>query len=283
MAEDRINEFVAKLPLEPRREFGDGYRRDAQRREAANIIRAAIAESSAAKDAEIVSLKDRLERAEADLDPPVCRLQFPDGSVPANAREAAEGWHREYQRERTTALSQIDALQREVIKARHEEQRLIDLWRSPEFAAEGRDGDDCNLSPCANAVNVLQKQRTRLNELRAEILEARRQFGQLCARLERGVRGEPGLWPDWVYEAAEAIRHAQNVPWLPDLLAALGWKGGTMHDALNAVRRLMEQDKKATRTIYTCRKCGGSGFSGRGTGYDDVCCECGGKGVYTDE
>jgi hypothetical protein len=30
----------------------------------------------------------------ADWDPPVCRLQFPDGSVPGNAREAAEGWHR---------------------------------------------------------------------------------------------------------------------------------------------------------------------------------------------
>lgn len=29
-----------------------------------------------------------------DVDPPVCRLQFPDGSVPGNAREAAEGWHR---------------------------------------------------------------------------------------------------------------------------------------------------------------------------------------------
>ena len=27
-----------------------------------------------------------------DSDSPVCRLQFPDGSVPANAREAAEGW-----------------------------------------------------------------------------------------------------------------------------------------------------------------------------------------------
>lgn len=25
-----------------------------------------------------------------------------------------------------------------------------------------------------------------------------------------------------------------------------------------------------------CKTCGGSGFSGRGTGYDDVCGECGG-------
>lgn len=28
------------------------------------------------------------------LDPPVCRLQFPDGHVPGNAVEAAEGWKR---------------------------------------------------------------------------------------------------------------------------------------------------------------------------------------------
>ena len=26
-----------------------------------------------------------------------------------------------------------------------------------------------------------------------------------------------------------------------------------------------------------CAACGGSGFSGRGTGYDDVCAECGGQ------
>jgi hypothetical protein len=35
----------------------------------------------------------------------------------------------------------------------------------------------------------------------------------------------------------------------------------------------------ATKTevaLVTCPKCGGSGFSGRGSGYDDVCDECGG-------
>lgn len=37
-----------------------------------------------------------IERLLADADPPVCRLQFPDGHVPGNAREAAEGWHRWY-------------------------------------------------------------------------------------------------------------------------------------------------------------------------------------------
>lgn len=28
--------------------------------------------------------------------------------------------------------------------------------------------------------------------------------------------------------------------------------------------------------VEDCPKCGGSGFSGYGTGYDDVCGECGG-------
>jgi len=37
-----------------------------------------------------------LQAAESELDPPVCRLQFPDGTVPGNAREAAEGWKRWY-------------------------------------------------------------------------------------------------------------------------------------------------------------------------------------------
>jgi hypothetical protein len=35
------------------------------------------------------------------IDPPVCRLQFPDGGVPGNAKEAAEGWKKwadEFQR-----------------------------------------------------------------------------------------------------------------------------------------------------------------------------------------
>ena len=40
----------------------------------------------------VVIPKDEYHRMLSDLDPPVCRLQFPDGSVPENVREAAEGW-----------------------------------------------------------------------------------------------------------------------------------------------------------------------------------------------
>jgi hypothetical protein len=69
------------------------------------------------------------------------------------------------------------------------------------------------------------------------------------AAIERAIRGEnaPGaIWPDWVYEARAAVRHmGENPPpWLPDLLAILGWQGGTVHDALKAVRRLVEADKE---------------------------------------
>lgn len=32
----------------------------------------------------------------------------------------------------------------------------------------------------------------------------------------------------------------------------------------------------AETNLEDCKVCGGSGFSGRGTGYDDVCGECGG-------
>ena len=64
------------------------------------------------------------------------------------------------------------------------------------------------------------------------------------AHFEKGVRGEPGFYPDWVYEAARAIKHAnENIPWLPDLLKILGWQGGTVHQAMNAVARLVEAEK----------------------------------------
>lgn len=35
--------------------------------------------------------------------------------------------------------------------------------------------------------------------------------------------------------------------------------------------------------VKPCPKCQGSGFSGRGTGYDDVCSECGGLRYFPDD
>jgi hypothetical protein len=37
------------------------------------------------------------EQLRASLDPAICRLQFPDGSVPADVQECAEGWKRAYE------------------------------------------------------------------------------------------------------------------------------------------------------------------------------------------
>lgn len=75
--------------------------------------------------------------------------------------------------------------------------------------------------------------------------------------LEEGVRGTgkpTDVYPDWVYEAREAIRrqNADPPPWLPDLLAALGWQGGTVHAALTAVRRLVmaDKDRQSRRGMY---------------------------------
>lgn len=62
----------------------------------------------------------------------------------------------------------------------------------------------------------------------------------MSASLEHGLRTGEGVHPDWIYEARDAIRHCQeNVPWLVDLLDALGWKGGSAHAAIQAVRRLV--------------------------------------------
>lgn len=74
---------------------------------------------------------------------------------------------------------------------------------------------------------------------------------RVIANLEAGVRGrrEPGdIWPDWVYEATRAIQHQnEQIPWLPDLLKILEWQGGTVHQALNAVSRLVDESKKIQR------------------------------------
>lgn len=85
------------------------------------------------------------------------------------------------------------------------------------------------------------------------VVEVERAVDSLCLRaaaemsaaLEAGVRGDIGtVYPNWVYEARDAIRHQNaGLPWLPDLLAVLGWQGGTVHEALNAVARLVQAEK----------------------------------------
>lgn len=69
------------------------------------------------------------------------------------------------------------------------------------------------------------------------------------AAIERAIMDPPDKpegWPDWVYEARRAVKMAReaNPAWLPELLAILGWQGGTVHQAMNAVRRLVESEKE---------------------------------------
>lgn len=71
---------------------------------------------------------------------------------------------------------------------------------------------------------------------------------ETCAYLESGVRGNgkpTDIYPDWVYEARDAIRRQNENPphYLQELLAILGWQGGTYHQALKAVQRLVEAEK----------------------------------------
>lgn len=47
--------------------------------------------------------------------------------------------------------------------------------------------------------------------------------------------------------------------------------------------RLMSLQKRPTTRLKECSRCGGSGFSGRGTGYGDVCAECGGQKYLPDD
>lgn len=72
---------------------------------------------------------------------------------------------------------------------------------------------------------------------------------ETIASLEAGVFGTGGIYPNWVYEARDAIKHQnEKIPWLPDLLRILGWQGGTVHQALSAVSRLVEAEKQREKT-----------------------------------
>lgn len=92
---------------------------------------------------------------------------------------------------------------------------------------------------------------------------------EICAHLEAGVRGTgkpTDVYPDWVYEARDAIRRQDDNPphYLPELLAILGWSGGTYHQALKAIQRLVAMDKDRAEDAqlalqqldWQCPKCG---------------------------
>ncbi len=70
--------------------------------------------------------------------------------------------------------------------------------------------------------------------------------------LENGIRGKGNptdIYPDWVYEARDAIKcRDENIPWLNLLLDALEWNVGTIHAALNCVKRLVAVEKEREKS-----------------------------------
>ncbi len=80
---------------------------------------------------------------------------------------------------------------------------------------------------------------------------------EMSGTLENGVmKDASGVWPNWVYEAHEAIKHQnENIPWLPDLLKILGWQGGTVHQAMQAVRRCVDKVDEIEKRPNICPAC----------------------------
>ena len=60
-----------------------------------------------------------VDRLKAMLDPPICRLQFPDGHVPGNIAECAEGW-KKHAEKFWTERDRLKATNAELVKALEE-------------------------------------------------------------------------------------------------------------------------------------------------------------------
>lgn len=58
-------------------------------------------------DRENESLRTRVAELERQLDPAICRLQLPDGTVPSNAEDCAHGWKRAYEAERADREAEV--------------------------------------------------------------------------------------------------------------------------------------------------------------------------------
>ncbi len=111
------------------------------------------------------------------------------------------------------------------------EQMRVSVWDAINSYAEACGGDHRVNGPRMDAVVAVER-----------ALQDMRTCAQadLSASLEAGVKGKDGCWPDWVYSARDAIQHRdKNIPWLNELLEALGWNGGNIHQALQCVKRLV--------------------------------------------
>lgn len=65
------------------------------------------------------------------------------------------------------------------------------------------------------------------------------------ALLEAGyLADEGGIHPDWIYAARRNRLVAEGkAEWLGELLKALEWQGGTIHQALSCVARIVQAEK----------------------------------------
>ncbi len=89
----------------------------------------------------------------------------------------------------------------------------------------------------------------------AELYGVCPQCGSICSTRERRPNGNDTCVKGHVYPSRDAVSvdkgQLSSPGWLPDLLAALGWQGGTVHDALAEVRKLREwhDDYKMDSTV----------------------------------
>ncbi len=96
------------------------------------------------------ALRAERDRLQAELDPPVCRLQFPDGSVPGNAREAAEGWHQHCDR----ASDERNDLREDLTAARQIIHRLLQNGTGGEWPQKSADEWDAACAAAEDFINA---------------------------------------------------------------------------------------------------------------------------------
>ncbi len=108
----------------------------------------------------------------------------------------------------------------------------------------------CGATSCGGEMQAASDDQgwSRWNTRASERMSTLEAEAQMCGHLEDGYRGKPGMYPDWVFHASKDREHREkSIPWLNDLLAALEWQGGTIHDALNAVWRIVQDAKNRNR------------------------------------
>lgn len=133
-------------------------------------------------------------------DPPIVRLQFPDGSVPEDLRECAEGWKRHYERklsdwqtmmqQRDRALRELEREERDHIETidhrdKHEE-RINTIVRElglGEYESSWTSHND----PSERAIEAICELQRQSQQPDPEVIEGR---GQLVTEEQEG---------DWLY------------------------------------------------------------------------------------